>query len=61
LDRRSAFSLSEQIGRTIGDHIYGRYDQGHLSAAELKMYIFQQQNPLALGWPSSDRAEPRHA
>lgn len=59
LDSDSAFSLSEQIGRTIGDFLYGSYDEGLLSAKELKMYIFQQQNPVALGWPSSV-PPPRH-
>ena len=61
LDRHSAFSLSEQIGRTIGDHLYGKYDEGHLSAQELKMYIFQQQNPLALGWPATPTEVTPHA
>jgi hypothetical protein len=61
LDRRCAFSLSEQIGRTIGDLLYGKYDEGHLSAQELKMYSFQQRNPLALGWPATPREETPHA
>ena len=55
LDRHCAFSLSEQIGRTIGDNLYGKYDEGHLSAQELKMYVFQQRNPLASGWPASPK------
>lgn len=61
LDRDSTFSLSEQIGRTIGDYLFSRYDASNLSAKELKMYIFQQQNPLALGGPSSPGAERRDA
>lgn len=59
LDRESAFALSEQIARTLGDFLYASYDAGQLSAKELKMYIFQQQNPVALGWPSPT-PPPRH-
>jgi len=59
LDRDSAFALSEQIGRTLGDFLYATYNEGKVSAKELKMYIFQQQNPIALGWPSSI-PPPRH-
>ncbi len=45
-DMKSAFSLSEQIGRTIGDDIHRLYDAGRLSAADLKRYAFTQKDPL---------------
>ena len=46
LDMRAAFSLSEQIGRTIGDDVHRLYDAGRLSAADLKRYAFTQNDPL---------------
>ncbi len=45
-DMKSAFSLSEQIGRTLGDDIHRLYDAGRLSAADLKRYAFTQKDPL---------------
>ena len=45
-DRRSLYSVSEMLGRVIGEDLYSKYDGGLLSGEDLKQFIFQQHNPL---------------
>jgi hypothetical protein len=48
VDTETLFGLSRAVGYVAGDTLFGLYDEGRLSGADLRRYVFTQKDPFYL-------------